>query len=279
MTSAEGKRSSATISLGMTAEGEIYTIYILGDSTACEWTYNYPLTGWGQVFGYFFDENVVIKNEALSARSSKSFYNDHWAPIRDVLQPGDFVFIQFGINDNKPDDPTRHTEPWSTFQDYLSLFVEESQAKGAFPVILTPVRRNSWTNDSTVYDAWHDYPVAARALARELEVSLIDVDSLSAPLYEGLGPDYTGPFMYMNLEPGEYPAHPDGYSDNVHFQEMGAIEIARLVTEAIGNAVEDTILNRLIPHIKPMHKVAVSTNFPDETLFTRTAIYPYSKLS
>jgi hypothetical protein len=91
---------------------------------------------------------------------------------------------------------------------------------------------------------------------------------------ESLGPDYVGPFMYWILEPGEYPLYPDGKTDNVHFQEMGAIEMARLVIESVEEYSEDTVLNKLIPHIKPRHKVAVSTNFPDESIFTRTASYP-----
>lgn len=276
MTSTEGKQSTASITIGVTTEGEVYTIYLIGDSTVSDWDpiYYYPLTGWGQVLPFFFDSNVIIKNEAISGRSAKSFYNDHWAPIRDNLKPGDYVFVQFGINDAKTDDPNRYSDPFTTFQEYLTNFVTETQAKGAYPVLVSTLRRNAWTNDSTVYDAYHDYPVATRQLAGTLGVPLVDLDAKCKVLMESLGPDYVGPFMYWILEPGEYPLYPDGKADNVHFQEMGAIEMARLVIESVEEYSEDTVLNKLIPHIKSMHKVTVSTNFPDETIYTRTASYP-----
>jgi lysophospholipase L1-like esterase len=258
-------------------EGKIYRIYILGDSTAANWSVNYyPQAGWGQVLKYFFTSSVVIENKALSARSAKSFYNDHWAPIREVLNPGDYVFIQFGINDAKSDDTARYTDPFTTFQDYLSLFIAESKARGAYPVLLTTVRRNAWnaTQPPTLYDSYHDYPVATRKLAGELNVPLIDLDQTAKTLMESLGPDYTGPFMYLVLDTGEYAGYPTGKADQVHFQEMGAIEMARLVTETISGFDSDTMLNKLIPYIKPAYEVAVSTNFPEGAMITRTASYP-----
>ncbi len=276
MTNERGEVSTTNIVVGITAEGEVYTIYLIGDSTVSTWdsTAYYPLTGWGQVFSFFFDSNVIIKNEALSGRSAKSFYNDHWAPIRDNLKPGDYVFVQFGINDSKIDDPNRYSDPFTTFQDYLTYFVTETQAKGAYPVLVSTLRRDAWVDDYTVYDAYHDYPVATRQLAGTLNVPLVDLDAKCKVLMESLGPDYVGPFMYWILEPGEYPKYPDGKTDYVHFQEMGAIEMARLVVESVEEYSEDTVMNKLIPHIKSRHKVAVSTNFPDESMFTRTANYP-----
>jgi lysophospholipase L1-like esterase len=278
MTDARGNQSTSNITVGINAEGEVYRVYIIGDSTAAFWDPRayYPLTGWGQVLQYFFDDGVEIRNMALSARSSKSFYNNHWAPIRDSLKQGDFVFIQFGINDAKSDDTTRYTDPFTTFQEYLTLFVNESQEKGAFPVLLTTVRRNSWndTDPPTVYPAYHDYPIATRELAGELGVPLIDVDQLAVPFLEALGPDYTTRFLYMNLEPGEYPKWTDGRVDDVHFQEMGANEMARLVTDGIQLYSEDTVMNRLIPHLKPLYDLSVSSNFPEGATITASSSYP-----
>jgi lysophospholipase L1-like esterase len=278
MKGTDGQRTRASVTVGIDGEGEVFTIYILGDSTACDWDpkFYHPLTGWGQMLPYFFDSGVVIRNKAISARSAKSFYNDHWNPIRDSLKPGDLVFIQFGINDAKIDDTARYTDPFTTFQEYLTLFVTESQEKGALPVLVTTIRRNSWndTDPPTLYPAYHDYPVATRELAGELGVSLIDIDQLAIPFLEALGPDYTGPFLYMNLEPNQYPRWSGGADDDVHLQEMGAIEMARIVAEAIEDAGEDTVLNRLIPHLTPWYEVATSTNFPEGAMITRTASYP-----
>jgi lysophospholipase L1-like esterase len=189
MTGIHGEMETASIAVGFNDDGELITIYILGDSTAANWSSGYyPQTGWGQVLKYFFSPRILIDNRALSARSAKSFYNDHWAEIRNLLKPGDFVFIQFGINDSKSDDTARYSEPFTTFQDYLTLFVKETQTRGAHPVLLTTVRRNRWntTVPPTLYPSYHDYPVATRQLAGELDVPLIDLDQLAVPLMEGL---------------------------------------------------------------------------------------------
>lgn len=258
-------------------ENETRKIYILGDSTACNWAAGYyPQSGWGQMLGHFFNSSVIIDNRAISARSAKSFYNDHWAPIKNALMPGDFVFIQFGINDAKKEDPLRYTDPFTTFQEYLTLFVNESRAKGAYPVLLTTGRRNRWnaTIPPTLYDSYHDYPVATRQLAPKLNVPLIDLDQTAKTLLEGLGPEYVGPFMYMILDTAEYPVYPTGKYDEVHFQENGAIEMARLVTKAISEFDEDTIMNKLIPFIKPQYPITVTKNLPDGAILTRNASYP-----
>lgn len=253
-------------------------IYLIGDSTV--YTYNssyYPMAGWGQMLQYFLNkDSITVVNKAIGGRSSKSFYNDHWSYVRDVLQPGDYVFVQFGINDANSSDPARYAPPWTTFQDYLKLFVEETQAKGATCALVATLRRNSWnaTNPPTMYDAYHDYPVSTRALAQELNVPLIDLDQACKSLMEPLGPLYTGPFMYMNLDEGVYSNYPGGLADNVHFQEMGAIEMARLVVEEMATLGDFPEMAKLIPYINPVYEIAVSSNMPDAGLVTRTASYP-----
>lgn len=272
-----GINTEFSISVGINSKGEAYKIFLIGDSTVANYTSGYyPQKGWGQMFQYFFDSTVVVDNRAVGGTSAKSFYNYFWPAIKAEIQPGDYVLIQFGINDAKSDDTSRYTIPFTTFKEYLTKYVNETKTLGGVPVLVATVRRNAWnaTIPPTVYDAYHDYPVATRQLAGEISVPLIDLDQLAVPLMEGLGPDYTGPYMYLRLDPGEYPNYPSGKTDDVHFQEMGAIEYARLAIEAIETYTTDTNLNKLIPHIKQMHEVAVSTNFPDGAIITRTASYP-----
>ncbi|MFP4281357.1 MAG: Ig-like domain-containing protein, partial [Opitutales bacterium] len=256
-----------------------HTVYLLGDSTVSNYSSSfYPQTGWGQVLQPFFDEEVEIKNVALGGRSAKSYYNDHWAPVRDDLEPGDFVFIGFGINDANRNDPARYSEASTTYKAYLTSFVTETRAAGAYPVIVSTVRRNAWngTDPDTLYNAYHGYPVASRELAGELGVPLIDLDQLTVPLLEGLGPAYVGPFMYLVLESGEYPSgnYAEGATDNVHFQEMGAIEMARLVVDGIELLAADPQVGDLVEWIHPVNEVTVSANLPDAGLVTHTASYP-----
>lgn len=276
MTDEEGNITVKSMMIRHAENGEVYTVYVLGDSTVQDYSAGYyPRKGWGQVLQYFFDENVKIINKGAGGTSALSFYRDQWGPVRDALQPGDYVLIQFGINDANSDS-LRHTDPFTTFQDYLTSFVNDTKAKGAVPVLVATLRRNAWneTVPPTLYPAYHDYPVATRQLAATLGVPLIDLDEMTKPLMESLGPDYTGPFMYMRLDAGEYPNYPNGAADDVHFQEMGAIEMARLAVERIGSLTADTSVSKLIPFIKPMKEVSVTSNFPDGAIFTRTAGYP-----
>ncbi len=256
-------------------------IFTIGDSTVQTYTSGYyPRTGWGQVLQYFFDENyVVVDNRAVGGTSSKSFYDGYWksdgswSQIVNELSAGDFVFIQFGINDSANDD--RYTDPFTTFQDYLTLYVNESKAKGAIPVLVATLRKNSWTDETTLYPAYHNYPVAARELAATLDVPLIDLDEASTPLMLQFGKDYCTSYLYNNYDAGEYPKYPSGNSDNTHFQELGAIEMAKLVIDEL--LIEDdtyTDLTTITQYVKSYHQVTVSQNDADAGMVTKTASYP-----
>ena len=280
MADEKGITKSLSITVALNSVGDPMVVYTIGDSTVQDYTdYYYPQTGWGQVLQLFFDaDSVIINNEAVGGTSSKSFYDSFWPAIRSSLDSGNFVFIGFGINDNNPTDPARYTIAETPFKADLTKFVEETQAAGAYPVIVSTVRRNAWLTDSTVYDAYHGYPVASRELAAELNVPLIDLDAKSKVLMEELSQQYCTYYWYMHLDAGEYPtsgAYSGGRSDDVHFQEMGAIEMARLVTEEIRDLSDDPNVSTLIPHLKEMHQVTVTPSIPEYAgLITRTASYP-----
>jgi lysophospholipase L1-like esterase len=182
----------------------------------------YPRMGWGQPLGELFAEQCAkVDDRAISGRSSKSFSDEgHWAPVRDALQSGDYVLIQFGHNDEKREDPSRFTEPVPTYKQYLTSYVTDTRAHLATPVLLTSIERNQWTG-STLKDSHGPYSVAVRELAHSLHVELIDLTALSKAYFERLGPERTGE-LFMNLAPGKYPGYPDGSSDNTHLQEGGA---------------------------------------------------------
>ncbi len=266
-------RQHWTIEIPGEAAPKAHTIYTIGDSTVADYSSGYyPQTGWGQVLGDFFDPEVEVNNRAIGGTSSRSFYNDHWAAVRGELKAGDFVFIGFGINDRAADDARNTTG--EEFKEFLTLFVNETQSAGAIPVLVSTVRRNAWngTDPDTMYDAYHEHPVVTRTLAAEIDVPLIDLNLSAKALLEGLGPDYSGPFVYLNLLDGEYPI--GAKADNVHFQEMGAIEMARLVVEGIEALDTDPEVSALIEWINPSYEVAVSSNDSSMGLVTRTASYP-----
>lgn len=253
------------------------TVYTIGDSTVQSYTAGYyPRAGWGQVLPFFFDTTkVAIVNKAVGGTSSKSFYDSFWAPVRDGLKPGDYVTIQFGINDSAA-DTARHTVPFTTFKDYLTLFVNETKAKGAFPILVSTQNRNSWTAaiPPAVYPAYHDYPVATRQLAGEINVPLIDLDQRCTALLTSVGQNYSTNFMYNHYLPGEWANYPNGNSDDVHFQEMGAIEMAKLVVAGIRALSADTNVSKLIPFLKPTFKVTFTANNSAAGIVTRTEFFP-----
>ncbi len=220
-----------------TSESQVRRLYVIGDSTAAAYPADRaPLTGWAQVFQSCFDSNcVVVDDRARSGRSSKSFYEEGaWTPIRDALKPGDYVFIQFGHNDQKKEDPARFTDPKTTYREFLMKYVNDARAAGAIPVLLTSINRNRWAEDRSFVDTLGDYPTAVRELAKELNTPLIDLHRLTRKRFEELGPAGThGLFLY--LDKGVSPNYPDGKQDGTHLCLEGAQEVSKLVARAIRN--------------------------------------------
>ncbi|GAL86858.1 hypothetical protein MYP_4088 [Sporocytophaga myxococcoides] len=277
ITEESGYSYTEEISIAINSVGAIIKIYTIGDSTVQDYNDGYyPRKGWGQVLPYFFNSsNVQVVNKAVGGTSSKSFYNNFWSVVRDALQPGDYVFIQFGINDRNKADVARYTPTGGEFEGYLTKFVNETKAKGAYPVLVSTLRRNAWNADGTVYDAYHDHPVAVRTVANTLKVPLIDLDAKAKVQMEAAGQTYTTRFWYNNYVAGEYPNYPNGNTDDVHFQEMGAIAMANLVVQGIEELKSDVNVSKLIPYIKPRYQIGFNVDpVGSDLVTTRTSSYP-----
>lgn len=146
------------------------------------------------------------------------------------MQPGDFLFIQFGHNDEKAEDPARYTSPEDTFRGYLAVFVKAAREKGAYPVLITPLTRRCYRDPQAKY-SHGPYAAAMRELARELCVPLIDLTAESEKLVDRMGEDAKQ--LYMNLPAGRFSHYPDGLEDNTHLQPAGALAFAGLVAEGL----------------------------------------------
>jgi len=236
-------------------QGISLTIHTIGDSTIQIWnSNNYPKTGWGQVLGYFFDStNVTIDDAAVGGTSAKSFYNNYWAGVKKNIKAGDFVFVQFGINDSNTNSIT-YTDPETTFKDYLADYLNETRALGAYPVLITPMRADIGNTGSP----YGIYALAVRELAATSNIPLIDLDVLSGALIYSVGTNYATQYFYMNLPAGVYTNYPTGSSDATHFQEMGAIAMAKLVVKGIQQLGGDTNVCKLIPSLSPTYYVNFS---------------------
>jgi lysophospholipase L1-like esterase len=209
------------------------TVFVAGDSTAATYAVaDHPRAGWGQALHVFLDHRVRIVNEALSGASSKSFADlGRLDRVLAAIRPGDVLLVSFGHNDEKITDPARGTLPWTTFQDYLRLYLDGARAARATPILVTPVERRRFTADGVPYLSHGEYPASMRALAAETRTPLIDLEALSFDLWGRLGPEATKDH-FLWLDAGESTNYPDGVQDNTHFQAHGAIEVARLVVAA-----------------------------------------------
>ncbi|MET1122733.1 rhamnogalacturonan acetylesterase [Priestia megaterium] len=205
-------------------------LFLTGDSTVASYPkHEAPMAGWGQVFDSFFTDQVTVHNEARCGRSSNSFIEE--GRLRNLLeriQPNDYLFIQFGHNDQK----SYGTQPFTTYQFYLTQYVTGAREKGAIPILVTPVHRRNFDSEGKLVNMLDNYPAAMVQLSTKLDVQLIDLWTKTGILYQSLGEEKSKQ-LFVWLDPDEHSNYPKGIHDNTHFCENGAKEIAGLVIEGI----------------------------------------------
>lgn len=211
-------------------------IYIAGDSTAQ--TYNYetafPQTGWGQVIGDYFTGGLTVENRSMGGRSSKSFDNDgRLDKILSEICPGDYLLIQFGINDGAVDKPERYI----SVEDYKKLisekYIGEARKRGAIPILLTATAASWWDEENGNFmESRQDYAVPTKEIAEETETLLIDVNKIATEDYNNNRTKDEVFSMYFICEPLESAAYPEGTDDHTHLKEKGArVQAGYIVNE------------------------------------------------
>ncbi len=209
-------------------------IFWAGDSTVAQNKIDsYPQTGIGQVMGLYLKEDVMVYNFAKNGRSTKSFINEGILDkIKEELKKDDFLFIQFGHNDQKEDEE-RSTKPFSTYQEYLSVYIEAARNCGAYPVLITSLYRRMFSEDGHIKDEIHyDYPDAMKQLGEKLNVPVIDLCQKSKELLEKTGNENSKRW-FMHLKEGEFKSHIEGLEDNTHLRYEGAVIMAGLVADGV----------------------------------------------
>ncbi|MBN9295431.1 MAG: rhamnogalacturonan acetylesterase [Filimonas sp.] len=210
------------------------TVFLIGDSTVCTQPVSQaPVTGWGTPFTAFFDSNIVrIENHARGGRSTRTFLSEgRWQPVVEHLKPGDYVFIQFGHNDEAKEEiyKDRYTSP-EDYRKNLVRFIEETKAKQAYPVLVTPVSRRRFSKEGKALETHIEYSKVMTEVAAAYKVPLLDLDTRSRALYDTLGPEYSK-VLFNVSEAGANPQFPNGANDNTHFSEYGARRMAELVLD------------------------------------------------
>lgn len=218
------------------------TIYITGDSTAQTYrqSVDYPEIGWGQVFGDLFTDKINIENRAVGGRSAKKFDSEgRLEKIFDEIKPGDFLFVQFGINDGDK----RFESRYSTFDEYKRIlkerYIEGAKKHGAIPVLMTPSAAASWDEAENKFTYSRvGYAEATREVASETGCKFIDINKKMTDTYNNMDKDdvLSG---YLICEPLESVADPIGLDDHSHFKEKGARRVAKMIVGSIPECVPE----------------------------------------
>lgn len=236
--------------------GELPTVYIAGDSTVQTYDeYWRPEAGWGQMIPRYFSSDVTFKNHAIGGRSTKSFINEgRLDNILREIKPNDFFLVQFGHNDATISIPERYASV-PDYKNYLKTYINGARQRGAVPILVTPVGRRDFNTTTGKFNvSFPEYVQGMKEVAAEMNVNVVDLSARSVAYYDTIGPEGSLS-VFLHTDPGVYTAFPNGSQDNTHFQEYGAIQLARLVSDEIKNL--NISLSRYIMGIEPPANVPV----------------------
>ena len=226
-----GKRP-AVCALEIIPAPEVTTVYLAGNSTVTDQK-NEPWASWGQMLPIFFKpEKVVVANHAESGESLKRFQSENrLEKIQSTLKAGDYLFIQFGHNDQKIESST-YVAPFTGYKEQLMVFIRAAREKGANPVLVTPVHRRIFDDQGKMINSHGDYPEAMRQLAGAEAVPLIDLHAMSEELFEAMGPEGSKK-AFVHYPAGMFPGQATALADDSHFSNYGAMILAMCMVQGI----------------------------------------------
>ena len=206
------------------------TVYLAGNSTVVDQD-DEPWASWGQMIPKYFKQGVVISNQAESGLTLGSFLGSkRLKKVLSTMKVGDYLFIEFGHNDQKEKGP--NDGAYKSYSERFRTFISETRSKGGIPVIVTSTNRRSFDENGKLINSLGDYPDAARQIAKELNVPLIDLNVMTKTFYEALGPEKSKK-AFVIYPANSYPNQPQAFNDNTHFNGYGAYELAKCIVEGI----------------------------------------------
>jgi lysophospholipase L1-like esterase len=207
------------------AENQI-TVFLAGNSTVVNQD-DEPWASWGQMIPRFFGPGVAFANHAESGLTLGSFLSGkRLDKIISIIKPGDYLFIEFGHNDQKDKGP--NDGAYRSYSDRLRKYVSAVKEKGGIPVILTSTTRRSFNATGKIENSLGDFPDAARKVAKEAQVALIDLNLLTTKLFDAMG-EAESKKAFVHFPANSYPGQDKALADNTHFSTYGAYEVARCV--------------------------------------------------
>ncbi|MDE7104423.1 MAG: RICIN domain-containing protein, partial [Ruminococcus sp.] len=211
------------------------TIYIAGDSTVQSYRASYaPQQGWGYYLADYFSEDITVSNHSIAGRSTKKFYDEgRWQIIADSLRSGDYVMVQFAINDSGASNADRYAPTCGdvnnplegSYEWYMTEFIKSAKEKGATPVLVTTVIGMKAYSGGKFINSYTNYCDACKQLSVKYDIPCIDLNSLMVSHYNSIGYDSALKYHLMGVV--------EGSTDGTHFCEEGADAVAKLVAEDV----------------------------------------------
>jgi lysophospholipase L1-like esterase len=206
------------------------TIFLAGNSTVVDQDDD-PWASWGQMIPRFLNPGLAVSNQAESGLSLGSFLSSNrLKKVMSMMKTGDYLFIEFGHNDQKEKGP--EDGAYGSYSERMRRFVTEFRSKGGIPVIVSPANRRSFDENGKINNTLGDYPEAAKAAAKELNVPFIDLNSMTKTLYESLGVENSKK-LFVIYPANSFTGQKEALNDNTHFNSYGAYELAKCVVEGI----------------------------------------------
>ena len=242
------------------------TIFLAGNSTVVDQAQE-PFSAWGQMIPRFFKaENVVFANHAESGETIKSFVTEkRLDKVMSQMKAGDYFFIEFAHNDQKTGNGI---EANTTYKEYLQLFINKTREKGAIPVLVTSMHRRNFDSTNHIINTLGQFPEAMRAVAKQENVALIDLNEMSKTLWEALGVENSKK-AFVHYKANTFEGQSKDLADNTHFNNYGAYQLAKCIIEGI-KAAKLPISKDLLPN-SPTYNPAQPDdlnqwNFPNSPL-------------
>lgn len=206
------------------------TVFLAGNSTVVDQDDD-PWASWGQMFPSFLKKGIAVANHAESGLSLGSFLSSNrLKKVLSLAKPGDYLFIEFGHNNQKEKDP--EDGAYKSYSERMRSFINEFRKKGGIPVIVSPANRRSFGDDGKITNSLGDYPDAGRKVADELKVPFIDLNGMTKTLYESLGVENSKKLFVIYPE-NSFPWEPMALNDNTHFNSYGAYQLSKCIIEGI----------------------------------------------
>ena len=212
------------------AESAVPTVYLCGNSTVVDQDYE-PWASWGQMIPRWFDDQVVFANYAESGETASTFIAaGRLKKILSMLKAGDYVFVEFGHNDQK--QKFAGAGAYYNFAFCLKQFIDEARQRQATIVFCTPTQRRNFDSEGHIRETHGDYPDAMRAVAARENVPVIELHDMTRTFFETLGVEGSKRSL-VHYPANTFPGQGKALEDNTHFNPYGAYEISKMVVEGM----------------------------------------------